>query len=168
MEYNDSAKNERYQFVVPFVMIDLKNIHLDFYNKSGTGKFANLTDNRYGQVEERYSQSDNNYRVDSDGNKILDKDVQKSCEYISPIEPYIKNGGDSKDLIHEDLIKIICCINKIPNKNDANFRIVSMRLYNSDYVVAKYIKDRKYKLNIKKWKDIRKNIGNYLEGNYTL
>ena len=167
MEYNDSTKNERYQFVVPFVVIDPKNIHLDFYNQSGTGKFANLTDNRYGQVEEKYSQSNNNYCIDSDGNKVMNKETIRKAEYVSPIEPYIKNGGDSKDLIHKDLIKIICGIEGAFDKDVANFRIVSMRLYNSDYAVAKHIKDRKYKLNTKKWKGIRKSIDNYLEG-YTL
>lgn len=169
VEYYDDNIDERYQFVVPFVMIDPKNIHLDFYKDSGIGKFANLTDNRYGQVEECYSHFNSNYHNDSDGNKILDKDATRWCEYISPIEPYIRNGGDSKEQVHEDLIKIICGVNDISmNQEIANFRIISMRLYNSNYAVAKHIKDRKYKLNINKWINIRNKIDNYLDGNNSL
>lgn len=98
--------------------------------------------------------------MDSKNKKVLDKDATRVADYVSPIEPYIRNGGESKNTIHANLLKIICGIKDDNNgENVEDFRIVSMRIYKDDYAVAKYIESEdEYVLNVNEWKNIRNGI----------
>ena len=81
---NVGTKN---QFVVPFIVVDPKNLHHE--EKDGSSKKARFTDNRYGQVNEKITSHSINAERKVDGTLYSHRDDIRIPDYINPLEPYI-------------------------------------------------------------------------------
>ena len=106
-----------YQYVIPFIAVDTKNLH-----HNGTNHFAMLTDNTYGHVFET-----------PNSNGTL------TYKYINPIEPYIKvtksnsyyNGKVADLNLTEDINDKVT--EYVFGSADIQDKIVSIRLYDKKF-----------------------------------
>ena len=107
-----SVANKRYQYVVPFIVIDVKWLHND-----GNNHFAYLTDNTYGHVYE---------------------DQEHKYSHMNPIEPYIKLSKGNEEYFNQKVeegnyssqMNTAIMNHILGNTGD---KIVSMRLFDKQY-----------------------------------
>ena len=143
-EIVEDEEHVAHQFVVPYMVINPKWLHhydkpnstngIDYIN--GISNYGHLyacfTDNRYGQVyQKRYHTSDDAKKIYDNGQLIgcyVHRDDEYTNDYISPIEPFTKNGRASNNQINELIGSLFGFY-----RSKAKTRLVSMRIYDKTF-----------------------------------
>ncbi len=146
-----------HQFVVPFIAVDVKNLH--HQEGDGSSLRARFTDNRYGQVREHTISHSPKAEKRADGIAYSHRDDERGFEYMNPIEPYIFSpsgneglGDDVEQMFHT----------RFGTAPGSKVRLVSMRIYDKWFANYKYEKvtdELKYDRNaLNWWTKIRDNM----------
>ena len=125
----------KHQFVVPFIVVDPKNLHHE--ESDGSSKKARFTDNRYGQVNEITTSHSANAERKVDGTPYSHRDDIRTPDYINPLEPYIysitgslSKGGEIKDMLNT----------RFGTAPGSTVRLISMRIYDKYFADYEYSK----------------------------
>ena len=126
----------KHQFVVPFIVVDPKNLHHE--EKAGSSKKAKFTDNRYGQVNEKITSHSVKAERRVDGTPYSHRDDIRTPDYINPLEPYIysitgslSKGGEITNMLNT----------RFRTALGSKVRLISMRIYDKWFADYKYNKE---------------------------